>query len=280
MQFVKMHGAGNDFVMVDARGLQRPWPELAVQVCDRHFGVGADGLILVLPAEGADFRMRIFNPDGSEAEMCGNGIRCFAKFVVEDRLLSQAQETLRVETLAGVLSVRPAWVQGRIAAVQVSMGQPRFQPEDLPVALPSSPAYVWDHPLAVDGHALKLSFASMGNPHAVHFLETPVADFPLERIGPQVETHPLFPRRVNFEIARVVDRGHMDVRVWERGAGLTLACGTGACAVAAIAIARGLVDTPVEVRLPGGVLTIAWDGQGEVFMTGPVAEIFRGVWHE
>jgi diaminopimelate epimerase len=281
MKFVKMHGIGNDFVMVDARGEQKPWADLAVKMCDRHMGIGADGLILVLPSEGADLRMRMFNPDGSEAEMCGNGIRCFAKFALESGIAPRGGEQLAVETLAGLRVVQPRWQDGQVQAVRVGMGVPVFRPADIPVAV-AGVEEVRGHALTVDGVNLSLSCASMGNPHAVHFLNEPVENFPLERIGPQVEHHPLFPARVNFEIVNVLDRGRLNVRVWERGAGITLACGTGACAVAAIAMHQGLVDSPVEVRLPGGALRIEWDGRpdSELFMTGPVARVYAGEWEE
>ncbi|MCX6023579.1 MAG: diaminopimelate epimerase, partial [Chloroflexi bacterium] len=228
MQFVKMHGIGNDFVMVDARGEEQPWAELAVQMCDRHMGIGADGLILLLPSDGADLLMRMFNPDGSESEMCGNGIRCFAKYALEEGIAAAGASDLTVETLAGLRSIRPVLSNGKVDAVRVGMGAPRFRAAEIPVAVEGDDE-VRGLPLTVDGVDLAVSCASMGNPHAVHFLSEPVAGFPLDRIGPQVEHHPLFPARINFEIVNVIDRGHLDVRVWERGAGLTLACGTGAC---------------------------------------------------
>ena len=274
MEFYKAHGIGNDFVLIDARTTaDRDWPELARAMCDRHFGVGADGILLVLNSATADFRMRMLNPDGSEAEMCGNGIRCFARYVYEN-VAPKAE--LRVETGAGVLPLTLRVRDGVVEAVTVNMGAPHFTPRDIPVVLDHSP--VVDHPLDVGGMTLRLTCVSMGNPHAVAFVEEDVESFPLAEIGPLVERHPLFPRRVNFEVCRVLGRGELDVRVWERGAGLTLACGTGASAVTVAARLKGLTDERIRLRLPGGTLEMSWDGQGDVFMTGPAEFVFRGEW--
>ncbi|MCS6801955.1 MAG: diaminopimelate epimerase [Chloroflexota bacterium] len=277
MRFAKMHGIGNDFVMVDARAVDADWPALAKAICDRHYGVGADGLILVLPSERADLRMRIFNPDGSEAEMCGNGIRCYTKFVLEEGLVPPRDE-LTVETGAGVLTVMAHRRDGVVEAVSVDMGPPRLDPAEIPVDTTRlADARVVDYPLVVDGETLPVTCVSMGNPHAVTFVEQDLSAVPLETLGPKVERHPFFPQRVNFEVARVRDRRRLDVRVWERGAGLTLACGTGACAAVVAARLHGLVDEEVDVRLPGGALVIRWDG-GSVQMRGPAAFVFRGEW--
>ena len=305
MRFTKMHGTGNDFVLMDARTLDQDWGALARTICDRHFGIGADGLIIVVPSQRADLRMREFNPDGSEAEMCGNGIRCFAKFVLERDILPMPERELRIETGAGILTVEPLTEGGRIIGARVGMGVPRLKPHEVPVDpahrlvmvgarevtvhravggvdqyVASNDELVMDWPLPVMGHNFKVTGVSMGNPHAVAFLDTPVDELPLEQIGPQVEHHPMFPQRVNFEVVNVLDRGHLRVRVWERGAGLTLACGTGACAVAVAARLHGYADERVEVSLPGGVLTLSWDGQGQVFMQGPAVEVFEGDWGE
>ncbi|GIW08894.1 MAG: diaminopimelate epimerase [Dehalococcoidia bacterium] len=272
-----MHGIGNDFVLVDAREMDADWPALARAMCDRHFGVGGDGLILVLPSDRADLRMRMFNPDGSEAEMCGNGIRCYAKFVLDDGLVSP-RDALTVETGAGVLQLEAHRRDGHVDSVTVDMGAPRFEPADIPVdtALVSGERVV-DYPLEVDEQTIPVTCVSMGNPHAVTFVERDVWSIPLETLGPKVEHHPFFPRRVNFEVAHVRGRKQIDLRVWERGAGLTLACGTGACATAVAARLHDLVDEEVEVCLPGGPLTIRWDG-GSVLMRGPAALVFRGDW--
>ncbi len=277
MRFVKMHGTGNDFVLLQPQDEGRDWPALARALCDRHYGIGADGVILVLPSQRADVRMRIFNPDGSEAEMCGNGIRCLVRYAVERGIATPRDGRITVEALAGVL---PAWVEtegGRVRRVRVGMGVPRFSPAEVPVAA-EGPGPLLDLPLEVKGWRLSLTCLSLGNPHAVHFLTTPVRDFPLEEVGPAVERHPLFPQRVNFGVARVLDGGRMELRVWERGAGPTLACGSGATAAVVAARLRGLVGERVEVELPGGPLTIEWDGRGEAYLSGPAEWVFEGTW--
>lgn len=279
MKFTKMHGTGNDFAVVDARSVERDWPKLAVALCDRHFGVGADGLLLVLPSDAADLRMRIYNPDGSEAEMCGNGIRCFVKYAVERVLAAPRDGAVTLETLAGVLTAEAQSTDGQVESVRVAMGRPRFAPQEIPVAVEAA-APLTDLALEVDGETFAVTCLSMGNPHAVHFRSQPVPEFPLERIGPKVERHPLFPRRVNFEVARVLDREHIEARVWERGAGATLACGSGAAAVMVAARLHELVDERAEVRLPGGPLALEWDGEGDVSLTGPAVEVFEGEWPE
>lgn len=285
MKFTKMHGTGNDFVVVDGRNLQADWPSLARAMSDRHFGVGSDGLLVVATSEVAPVRMRMFNPDGSEAEMCGNGIRCFAKYVLEQRIV-QPNGPLSVETGAGVLTVHPRWEKGRVRGARVAMGQPQLRPEDVPVNLPPAAhdqgkrvgEAVLDFPVEVDGHHLLLTFVSMGNPHAVAFISEPVEQFPLEIVGPQMEHHSMFPNRTNFEVVNVFDSGRVKARVWERGAGLTLACGSGACALAVAARLHDYSGDQIEVELPGGTLTITWDGRGEVYLEGPAEEVFQGEW--
>jgi len=289
MRFVKMHGAGNDFVMVDARVIaDHDWPKLAEQMCDRHFGIGADGLILVLPSTAADLRMRMFNPDGSEAEMCGNGIRCFTKLALEEQMAPAGAKAFSAETGAGILQLQPVWSDGGVSAVRVNMGPPIFEPERIPVAMkngeakPDARGRVWveRHHLDANGRSFDVACVSMGNPHAIWFIDTDPADIPLESLGPAVEHHPFFPKRVNFHVAQVLDRTHIRMRTWERGAGLTLACGTGACATAVSAHASGRTDAQVEMALPGGHLTIEWPGDGDVFMTGPAATAYSGEWRE
>ena len=273
MKFVKMQGTGNDFVLIDASHMERDWPSLAVAMCDRHFGVGCDGLLLVLPSKIADLRMRMFNPDGSEAEMCGNGIRCFARYALENGLAGGT--SLRIETLAGVREVKTL-----AGSYQVSMGQPRLEAEDIPVSIGhgQAGAPILDYHLLINGRELLLTFVSMGNTHAVCFPQEPVADFPLSDLGPKVEHHPIFPQRTNFEVANVQDREHLTARVWERGAGETLSCGTGACAIAVAAWLRGYTDREVNITLPGGTLTLEWEGRGEVFLRGPAETVFWGEW--
>jgi len=279
--FWKMHGTGNDFVVTESNVTDDPgWPDLAVRVCDRHFGVGADGLIFVLPSDVADRRMRIFNPDGSEAEMCGNGIRCFVKYILDRGILEAPDGILRIETGAGVLEARVKLAaDGRVERVRVSLGAPQLRLQDAG-AMVEAPAPVLDLPLTAAGEPLALTLVSMGNPHAVAFLDRPPAEFPLERVGPAVEHDPLFAHRTNFEVVQVRDRGRLDMRVWERGAGPTLACGTGAGAAVVAARLHGLVDDTVEVRLPGGALRLDWDGAGDVYLEGPAVKVFESVWED
>ena len=249
---------------------------------DRHFGIGGDGLILIKDSDIADLKMSMFNADGSEGEMCGNGIRCFTKYAIEHQIVPAPANGLNVETLAGVRNIIPRYDGASISGARVSMGAPILKPDLVPVALEPAGAYgtgpVQDYPFEMDGLSLPLSFVSMGNPHAVTFMEQPVADFPLHTIGPKVEHHPIFPRRVNFEIVNVIGHGKLDARVWERGSGETLACGTGACAIAVAARMAGICGDKVDIKLPGGTLTIEWNGHGEVFLEGPAVEVFSGEW--
>ena len=301
MKFSKFQATGNDFILVDDRapsclseGEKRPknlaqsklreeshWAQLAQTMCDRHFGVGADGLILVQNSSYCDLKMRIFNPDGSEAETCGNGLRCLAKYAIEKGIVSTTN--LRIETLSGMRQAKAYMLGNKVSRVEVSMGTPQFQPEQIPVTLTTdavaneakqSPVITYQ--LTANSYQLSVSLLSMGNPHAVSFVSEPVANFPLAEVGPKVERHPLFPQRTNFEIARVLSRGEIEARVWERGVGETLACGSGACAIAVAAQLHNYVDDIVDIILPGGTLTISWDRVGEILLTGPVEEVFTG----
>ena len=282
MKFTKMHGAGNDYIYIDARALEEDWPRLSRSMSHRHFGVGGDGIILLMDSDIADLKMRMFNADGSEGEMCGNGIRCFAKYAIDGGIVPPPQNGLTVETLAGVRSVVPRYEGDRVIGARVAMGRPGLNPQDLPVSIDPTKGYpegpVVDFPFHIDGHNLPLTFVSMGNPHAVTFLDEPVAEFPLLTIGPQVEHHPMFPRRVNFEVVNRSDHGQLTARVWERGSGETMACGTGACAIAVAARLMGFASGSIDIMLPGGALSIDWDGQGEVFMEGDAEEVFSGEW--
>lgn len=268
MKFAKMQATGNDFILIEA-GEERDWSLLAKAMCQRHFGIGADGLIILLPSTVADLRMRLFNPDGSEAEACGNGLRCLARYAI-DRGLVDARG-LAVETLGGMRKMR---AQGRL--IQVDMGLPRFKAEEIPVK--EKLDIILDYPIVVHGEKLLVTCLSMGNPHAVCFLDEPIANFPLFELGPKVENHSLFPNGVNFEVANVLGRKKVAARVWERGVGETLSCGTGACAVAVAARLHGRVAGDVDITLPGGVLTVAWDGVGEVMLRGPAELVFQGEW--
>ncbi len=277
MRVTKMHGAGNDYVYTLPLVDRDDWDEMARQVSDRHFGIGSDGLILGLRSDKADMRMRMFNADGSEAEMCGNGIRCLVKFAVEEGFLPRDAETVSVETLGGIKVLQLFRENGVITSARVDMGPPNFDPSSLPANV-EGPGPVIDLPLVVDGMELKLTLASMGNPHAIHYIDHDPASFPLERIGPLVENHPLFPRRTNFQVVQVLGPGEIRHRVWERGTGITLASGTSASAVCAASRMRGLTGDRIIDHMPGGDLTLEWDGAGSVFMTGPAVRVFDTEW--
>ena len=298
MQFAKLQGAGNDYIFVDGISTDRNWADLSRQMSDRHFGVGSDGLIVAARSKTADVRMRMWNADGSESEMCGNGIRCLAKFVLERGLVRAPNGVLSVETGAGVINVTPSWEDGRITGGRVDMGAPVLRAADVPVdpaalgpsdhakldvgiveALGLAPdGLVFDAPLTVDGTTLVGSAVSMGNPHFLALLDEPVAGVALERLGPLVERHAAFPHRVNLTVANVTSRSALDTRTWERGSGMTMACGTGVCATVVAARLHGLVDDLVSVRVPGGELTITWPGHGPVIMEGDAVEVFSGEW--
>lgn len=285
MKFTKMQGAGNDFVLIEP-DFERYWAKLAVAMCDRHFGVGADGLLLVLPSKVADFRMRIFNADGSEAEACGNGLRCSAKYALSRGLAHTNKREILAETLCGTRKIKFRKAGGKITRIQIGMGKPAFGADEIPVVIetggeklvPGKP--ILNYLVEVDGEELPLSFVSMGNPHAVLFWQKPVSDFPLSQLGPLVEHHRIFTKRTNFEVVNIIDRRQVVARVWERGAGETLACGSGACAIAVAAQLSGYIDHKVDIKLPGGTLEVDWDGVGEVFLSGPAEEVFTGEWQE
>ena len=277
MKFTKMHGAGNDYIYIDARQHSRDWPALAILMSNRHLGVGSDGVILLLASDRADIRMRMFNSDGSEGKMCGNGIRCLVKYALDLGAVPSGTSPISVETLAGVLEVTPIWEGGEMVRASVGMGEPRLHPRDIPVNAPGR-ELVMDYQLHVDGRELIINCVSMGNPHAVAFVEEPVDEFPLHEVGPLVEHNPIFPERVNFEIVNLVDSTRLKARVWERGSGLTMACGTGACAVAVAARLHGHIADSVVIDLPGGRLDVSWPGEGEVILEGPVAPVFEGTW--
>lgn len=286
INFTKMQGAGNDFIVVDAGGTDRNWPQMAIAMCDRHFGIGADGLLLLLPSNKAEFRMRVFNPDGSEPEACGNGLRCLAKYTLYKGLVNIRARQILIETATGIRRVGIGRAGGKVTKIQVSMGTPKFGAEDIPVAIEPGKRNlvdikpILDYPVTIEGWELLLNFISIGNPHAVYFGQDPVSDFPLSRLGPKVEQHEIFPNRVNFEVAHVINRQQIEVRVWERGVGETLSCGSGACAVTVAARLHGYIDNKVDIKLPGGILNVEWDGMGEVFLGGPAEVVFTGKWKE
>jgi diaminopimelate epimerase len=284
MNFTKMQGVANDFVVVDAHNIKRNWSKLAVAVCNRHLGVGADSLIVLLPSDKADFGMRTFDADGSEAETCGNGIRCLARYVLEKGLISRETEGITIETIATVNRVKFERKGGRVIKFWANMGKPRFTADMIPVNLKAGNGDVVDvepmlsYKVTLNNMELTLNLVSIGNPHAVHFCRESISDFPLSRIGPLVENLPIFPNRVNFEVARVLDNRHLEARVWERGVGETLACGSGACAITVLSKLHGYTESKVDIKLPGGMLNAEWNGDGEVVLGGPAEVVFEGKW--
>jgi diaminopimelate epimerase len=278
MRFTKMHGLGNDYVYVSL--FEQPAPRdiaaTARAVSDRHFGIGSDGLILIAPSERADARMRMFNADGSEGEMCGNGVRCVAKYVHDHGIAAKPRVT--IETGRGVLTLDLTVEAGKVAGVRVDMGTPILEADRIPTTLAGHP--VIEAPLEVDGQVLKVTAVSMGNPHAVVYVDD-VKSFPVERIGPMIENHPAFPRRVNVHFVTVDGPGEATMRTWERGSGITLACGTGACAVCVAGVLTGRTGRTLLAHLPGGDLTLEWPAEdASVFMTGPATEVYSGEWPE
>lgn len=273
MKFTKMQGLGNDYVYVDCTRQELSDPEKTARiVSDRHFGIGSDGLILICPSDKADFEMRMYNADGSRGEMCGNGIRCVAKYVYDYGLTDQT--AISVETLGGIKYLDLTVEHGKVSLVKVDMGTPILEPSRIPVA--ASGTRVVDEPLEVEGKVYHMTCVSMGNPHAVIFMDD-VAGLDLEKIGPSFENHERFPNRVNTEFVKVLDQNTVEMRVWERGSGETLACGTGACAVAVASILNGYTEDQVTVRLLGGDLEIFWDrAEDKVYMTGPAKVVFDG----
>lgn len=274
MEFTKMHGLGNDFlVFYREDGLPEEVSELAMKWCNRNFGVGGDGLVFILPSEQADFRMVIINSDGTEAEQCGNAIRCVAKFVYDNGYTDQ--EEITIETLgAGPQKVKLSVESGVVKQVRVDMGEPILEGSRIPTTLSGNP--VVDEPIEVEGRTFKFTGVSMGNPHAVIYVED-APTFDLKEWGPKLETHPFFPRKANIEFATVTARDRVEMRVWERGAGPTLACGTGACATLVASSLNRLTDRAAWIGLRGGDLYIEWDEKdNHVYMTGPAEIVFRG----
>ncbi len=274
MRFVKVHGLGNDFVLVNTmeeNNLPADLAGLAVKVCHRHFGVGADGLVLIKPGVGSDLTMQIINSDGSEAEMCGNAIRCVAKYAYERGLVTN--RTMHVRTAAGIMVPELVMENGSVRAVRVDMGEPRLEREQIPMH--GASGRVVNEPLQAGADTFNITAVSMGNPHCVIFVPDAAA-VPLETLGPLLEHHPSFPRKTNVEFVQVTGDGEVRMRVWERGAGPTMACGTGACAVAAASFLNGHTGKKVRVRLEAGALDIEWAENGHIYMTGPAEEVFTG----
>lgn len=274
MKFTKMHGLGNDYVYVNCfeEKIDNP-PAVARFVSDRHIGIGSDGLIMINPSKTADFEMEMYNADGSRGEMCGNGIRCVAKYVYDYGLTDKTQ--ISVETLGGIKYLDLTVEDGKVSLVKVDMGKPELEADLIPII--SEREQVIDEPIEVDGKEYHMTGVSMGNPHTVIYVDD-VKGLDLEKIGPKFENHERFPKRINTEFVHCIDRQTVEMRVWERGSGETLACGTGACAVAVSSILNNLTDTQVTVKLLGGDLQIEWDREKDrVFMTGPATVVFDGV---
>ncbi|MDY3032150.1 MAG: diaminopimelate epimerase [Clostridia bacterium] len=273
MNFTKMHGAGNDYIYVNCfKEKVENINETAKKLSDRHFGIGSDGLVLICPSDKADFRMDMYNSDGSQAEMCGNATRCVGKYVYDKGLTDKTEITL--ETLAGIKILKLNVVDGSVKSVCVNMGSPELTPKNIPID--SSLDRFIQQPVEVEGREYLVTGVSMGNPHAVTFIDD-TDSLEIEKIGPKFENHELFPRRINTEFAQIVDRGTIKMRVWERGAGETLACGTGACATLVAAALSDFVDDEADLKLIGGTLHIKWDKEeNNIYMTGPAEFVFDG----
>lgn len=274
IEFTKYHGLGNDFILIDNRASTEPKlaPDQAIAWCDRHFGIGADGVIFALPGQdGTDYTMRIFNSDGSEPEMCGNGIRCMARFLADLEMAETGkfQEKYRIQTLAGIIT--PKFESN--GQITVDMGEPRLLASEIPTTLTGEK--VIDQPLEVAGKSWNVTCVSMGNPHCITFVDD-VAAIELEKIGPLFEHHPVFPQRTNTEFIEVVRSDYLKMRVWERGAGITLACGTGACASLVAGVLNERCDRRATIELPGGCLDIEWAVDGRIYMTGGAEKVFTG----
>jgi len=275
VDFVKMHGAGNDFIVVDLlqKDLGVDLSKLAVRMCDRNFGVGADGLLLVMPSASADYRMRLINRDGTEAEMCGNGIRVFAKYLFDRGMVG---ENAQIETLAGIKRIHLEVDGKKAVGATVNMGSPKLDAKEIPVV--GYKGRVISRPLEVDGSIYEITCVNMGNPHCVIFMES-VEHVPVEKLGPKIEVHPTFPQRTNVEFVQILSPSELVMRVWERGAGMTLACGTGACSSVVAGVLNGKCGRCATVHLPGGDLRIEWREDNNLYMTGPAVEVYTGTYY-
>jgi diaminopimelate epimerase len=283
MEFTKMQGAGNDFVVIDANHSRRDWSKLAVKMCDRHYGIGADGLLISLPSKVADFKMRIFNADGSESAVCGNGLRCLVEHYIDVNKVKNDSE-VTVETSIGVRIAR-IHRENKLIVIKVNMGEPRIGLNGTLIKAMNRGNILdimseINHVITINEQELLLSLVSIGNPHAIHFCNYPVADFPLAELGLKVEQHKLFPDETNFEVVRIINCKQVEARVWERGVGETLACGSGACAILVAGHLLGWLDDNVEVNLPGGVLKVEWyiENNNSIYLSGPTETVFSGEW--
>ena len=278
-----MQGAGNDFVVIDANHSRRDWSKLAVKMCDRHYGIGADGLLISLPSKVADFKMRIFNADGSESAVCGNGLRCLVEHYIDVNKVKNDSE-VTVETSIGVRIAR-IHRENKLIVIKVNMGEPRIGLNGTLIKAMNRGNILdimseINHVITINEQELLLSLVSIGNPHAIHFCNYPVADFPLAELGLKVEQHKLFPDETNFEVVRIINCKQVEARVWERGVGETLACGSGACAIFVAGHLLGWLDDNVEVNLPGGVLKVEWyiENNNSIYLSGPTETVFSGEW--
>jgi len=279
LPFVKLQGAGNDYIAIDGRNANYDWNQLSLDMSKPAFGVGSDGIVVVFDSDKADIRMRIYNPDGSEAEISGNGIRLFTKFVIDQRIISSDKDILKIETGDGIKTVYPELENGKVVSSKVEMGVPNFIASKIPISVPQitdsdMPKFQMD----ILGHKLDITCLSVGNPHAVCIMDQNVEDFPLVEVGTIVEKHEYFPNRINFEIVNVISRSRIRARIFERGAGETLSSGTGSTASASASRYNGLVDDNVEVVLDGGNLNISWDQNDMAMLEGPSEEVFSGIW--
>ncbi len=282
IEFAKLHGCGNDYIAIDGRSIERDWGPLTAEISKPAFGVGSDGIVLLLDSDVAQVRMRVYNPDGSEAEMSGNGIRLFAKFVLDRGIAEPSEDGLTVETLGGVRTVWPEMVDSRMKSARVAMGPATFTAAEVPVDTTELGGIdeVIAEKVTIGGVCLSITCLAIGNPHAVAITDQPVEDFPLLEVGPLVESHLMFPQRINFEVVNVYARDRIRARIFERGAGETLSSGTGSTASAFACRKLGLVDDAVDVVVDGGALGISWDDNDEAFLEGPAVEVFTGVWNE
>ncbi len=277
MKFTKMHGCGNDYIYIN--GMEEEIdperkPELVRKMSERHFGVGADGVIFINASEEADFEMEMWNADGTRGEMCGNGIRCVAKYVYDKGLTDKTE--LSIISGGQVKYLELAVEDGKMLTARVNMGKPVLVPAGIPVAMPDGAECAVNTPIMVNGEEYRMTCVSMGNPHAVIFMDD-VSGLEIEKLGPCFENHKRFPKRINTEFVKVADRNHVEMRVWERGSGETLACGTGSCATVAACVLNGLTDTAVTVKLLGGELLIEWDRERNlIYMTGPASTVYEG----
>lgn len=276
MRFLKMHGLGNDYICVDCFRETRSFDSKETkELCDRHFGIGADGLILIRPSACADFKMEIYNADGSEAKMCGNGLRCACKFAYEHKICHKTGQI--VETASGKRKATLLMKAGEIERIRADMGVPGYHAQRIPIL--SEKGVVINEPIEVRGQEYLMTGISMGNPHAVIFTDNP-EQIPLDLVGPALEFHPRFPDRINIEFCKIENRHTIRARVWERGAGETLACGTGACAALAAAVLNEKTDTKAHIKLPGGVLEAEWDQtSNHMYLTGTATNVYEGIWH-